>query len=92
MTAAAPPIPYAVTPRNVAPTYSVGNGVTSPHTHAMETLGLGDYIRRRRDAMGWTQTDLADRAGMNRAVLAQIETGRIKLPFRDHGVTTAHHS
>lgn len=30
--------------------------------------------------MGWTQSELADRAGINRAVLAQIETGRIKLP------------
>lgn len=44
------------------------------------TTTLGRFIRERRDAMGWTQTELADRAGINRAVLAQIETGKIKLP------------
>lgn len=41
---------------------------------------LGDYIRARRDDLGLTQTDLADRALLQRAHLSEIERGKIALP------------
>lgn len=37
---------------------------------------LGPRIKARRDALGWRQIDLAERAFISRAFVAQIETGR----------------
>lgn len=36
---------------------------------------FGDAIRRIRAAKGWTQEDLAERAGIHRSYLAAVETG-----------------
>lgn len=48
--------------------------------------GLGAYIKREREARGWTQIDLAIRANLctpggepNRTLIAQLETGRTKV-------------
>ncbi len=37
---------------------------------------LGDEIRRRRRAIGWSQQVLADRAGVGRPWLSQVEGGK----------------
>jgi transcriptional regulator with XRE-family HTH domain len=39
-----------------------------------ERLGL--HIRRRREAEGWSQEDYADRAGIHRTYVSDIERGR----------------
>lgn len=45
---------------------------------------LGDYIRDQRVAMGFrTQGEFAEHAGINRAHLSQIESGKIALPNAD---------
>lgn len=41
---------------------------------------LGEYIRDRRAQLGMSQTELADRAGLARAHLSEIERGRIAFP------------
>ena len=42
--------------------------------------GLGAYIRKRRIALGLTQENVADSAGIGRSHLSQIESGKIGLP------------
>jgi transcriptional regulator with XRE-family HTH domain len=37
---------------------------------------LGLNIRRRREAEGWSQEDYADRAGIHRTYVSDIERGR----------------
>lgn len=49
----------------------------------METLGIGGLIRRRREALGLSQTRLAALVGMSRAYLSQIEHGKTTLPSAD---------
>lgn len=39
--------------------------------------GDGDRIRKRREAAGWSQAELARRAGISRAAVSAIETGRV---------------
>lgn len=38
-------------------------------------LALGDEIRRRREARGWSQRDLADKAGMHYNSVCRYEAG-----------------
>jgi transcriptional regulator with XRE-family HTH domain len=52
--------------------------------------GLGAYIKRERAARGWTQRTLAERAGFldangepDRSLIAQVESGRTKMPLPD---------
>ena len=40
---------------------------------------LGAAVAKRRKALGLTQADVAERGGMSRAALANIETGRTKV-------------
>ena len=44
---------------------------------------LGARIVARRTRLGWNQTDLAARAGVTRAHLSQVESGKIALPTAD---------
>lgn len=58
-------------------------------THYTGNLGgmeetLGEYIKKRRERLGYsTQTAFAEKAGIARAHLNQIETGKISLPNAD---------
>lgn len=37
---------------------------------------LGDSVRQARERRGWTQTQLAERAGVSRPTVARIEAGQ----------------
>lgn len=37
---------------------------------------LGNFVRDRRDALGWSRADLADRAGLSPATIKFLETAR----------------
>ena len=39
-------------------------------------MRLGQNIRRLREANGWSQEDYADRAGIHRTYVSDIERGR----------------
>jgi transcriptional regulator with XRE-family HTH domain len=39
-------------------------------------LRLGKNVRRLREARGWSQEDYADRAGIHRTYVSDIERGR----------------
>lgn len=41
---------------------------------------LGEYVRARRKAQGWTQEQLAARAGVDQTFISQVETGRVAQP------------
>ena len=41
---------------------------------------LGEVARRRRLELGYTQAELADRAGISQAMVSDIERGRVRLP------------
>ncbi|HVQ96985.1 MAG TPA: helix-turn-helix transcriptional regulator [Mycobacteriales bacterium] len=43
---------------------------------------LKDVIKRRRLELGWTQQQLANRAGTSIATIASLETGRTKEPYK----------
>lgn len=38
-------------------------------------MSIGPRIREARDALGWTQKTLAERAGVSRPTIARIERG-----------------
>ena len=42
---------------------------------------LGERIRERRLALGWTQEDLAYHAGIDRSYIAGVERGKRNLSF-----------
>lgn len=50
------------------------------HDGVMAFDGLGDYVRYARLQRGWTQADLGERIGVDRAYISQIETGARKWP------------
>jgi len=39
--------------------------------------GFGLAVRQQRDARGWSQEVLADRAGLNRSYVGEIERGEV---------------
>ena len=39
-------------------------------------LRLGDRVRKLRKQHGWTQTIMAEKVGIDRTFLAEVETGR----------------
>lgn len=45
--------------------------------------GLGEFVRKRRIELGLTQERVAAAAGVGRAHLSQIESGKIELPNVD---------
>lgn len=58
--------------------------IYSPNMDGMEkkksTTPLGAFVRAQRDEHGWTQDQLADKAGTSGAYISQIETGRVAWP------------
>jgi len=49
----------------------------------MSESGIGQFIRKRRARLGWTQERLSEETGISRARIAQIEGGRVALPGAD---------
>lgn len=47
-----------------------------------EDEGIGPLIQRLRLAIGWSQDTLAERVGMSRAYLSQIESSKTKWPAK----------
>ena len=43
---------------------------------------VGPLVRARRQARGWTQRELAARAGVSRGYVANVERGAVPLPRR----------
>lgn len=43
---------------------------------------LGDRIRSKRMALGWTQEDLANHAGLDRSYVGAVERGRRNVTFK----------
>jgi transcriptional regulator with XRE-family HTH domain len=43
-------------------------------------MGIGDTVRRRREAKGWTKQRLADEAGLYPQTICQIELGQTPKP------------
>lgn len=41
---------------------------------------VGERLRQAREALGWTQLELATRCGVDRSYIANIETGRSTRP------------
>lgn len=39
-------------------------------------VSLGSRIRKLRKARGWTQTEMAERVGIDRSFLADVERGK----------------
>lgn len=42
-----------------------------------DPIALGASVRRRRSARGWSQADLAERAGVRRQYISDLERGRL---------------
>ena len=46
-----------------------------------EMLQVGKRIRQLREAWGWTQEELAEKAGLNKNHLSEIENGKVEFMF-----------
>jgi transcriptional regulator with XRE-family HTH domain len=44
---------------------------------------LGSRIRALREKRGWTQFEMAERLGIDRSYLAEVETGKIEICVRN---------
>jgi transcriptional regulator with XRE-family HTH domain len=44
---------------------------------------IGIRIRELRTAQGWTQFEMAERTGIDRSYLAEVETGKIEICIRN---------
>ena len=42
-------------------------------------MHIGDRIRIKRNELGWSQRDLADKMGYNHSTITRIETGKIDI-------------
>lgn len=58
---------------------SVSTGMYSDTLNRM-TDKLGTYIKEERMKRGWTQVELAERAGVPKQTVNRLETGTTKLP------------
>jgi transcriptional regulator with XRE-family HTH domain len=45
-------------------------------------MGIGGLIRDRRKALGWSQTELAERMGWAQTYLSRVERGEVDVPQR----------
>lgn len=55
------------------------------HSSGMNTTvleELGNRIREKRKARGWTQEELADNAGIDRSYIGGVERGERNLTFK----------
>lgn len=68
--------------QSVARLRTAVNNCATPHTiSAMTHLEpLGSFVRRRREAIGMSQIELATAAGLTKSEVSSLELGRIKLP------------
>jgi transcriptional regulator with XRE-family HTH domain len=46
-------------------------------------LRLGHRIRKLREQHGWTQVEMAERVGLDRSFLADVERGRRNISIRN---------
>lgn len=46
-------------------------------------VSFGEIVKARRIALGWTQADLAEKVGLARASIANIELGRQRVLLSD---------
>jgi len=53
-------------------------GAEDPHTFA---IGVGEGVRRARQARGWTQVQLAEAAGLSPNYVARLERGELGPSF-----------
>lgn len=58
----------------------------SSRPSSMRLRTLGERLRYRRRQMGWTQEELAIRAGTNQAVIQKIENGKSLRPRKIDGI------
>jgi len=65
----------------LAQSYSLVKHLAKGDSGRMTTLG--DWIKRQRDEMGWTQRELAEHVGTSAAYMSQIVNGGTKLPGAD---------
>ena len=56
---------------------------------AQEYVGLGAAIARVRKAKGWSQAELAERAGVSKSSVERAEGGRRTLPLARQRLATA---
>ena len=47
--------------------------------HVVDRVGFGVWLKKEREIRGWTQSDLARRSGLNRAIINKFESG-VSLP------------
>ena len=45
--------------------------------HIGEWARIGGHVRARREAQGWTQTELASLAGCDKTTISKLETGKL---------------
>jgi transcriptional regulator with XRE-family HTH domain len=50
--------------------------------NASVLVELGNRLREKRKARGWTQEDLADNAGIDRSYIGGVERGERNLTFK----------
>jgi transcriptional regulator with XRE-family HTH domain len=50
-------------------------GVAEAYAQASLTFELAEAVRTRREELGWSQRQLAERAGMTQPGVARFETG-----------------
>ncbi|SRR5258708_2131935 len=50
-------------------------GVAEGYDHARMRFELAEVVRTRREELGWSQRQLADRAGMTQPGVARFEAG-----------------
>lgn len=53
-----------------------------PHVEDLETSTFGELLRQQRTARGWTQEDLAARAGLSVEAIGALERGARQRPHR----------
>ena len=45
---------------------------------------LGERVKQRREKLGWTQTELAERSGVQQAMISRYERGEVRQARSDH--------